>query len=100
MYIMLNLINITQARKSLSSLIREVSSQKKRYVLIRDSIPQAVIVPYDEYQDQQENWQLEMKKIMSEGKKSFKKWLKKERIKTPKNEKQALEIINKTSRSN
>ena len=88
-----NLINITQARNNLSQLIDEVFSRKKTYVLLRDSVPQAVVIPYDEYKLQEEQWQKEIEKLMTKGKKLFGQWLKKEKIKTPKKEDEIYRII-------
>lgn len=94
---MLNLINITQARNNLSKLIKEVAGRRKTYVLIRDSVPQAVIVPYDEYQLQGEKWQEEVEELMEKGKKVFKKWLKKEKVKPPRSESEAIQIVNQVA---
>lgn len=94
---MLNLINITQARNNLSKLIEEVFSRKKSYVLIRDSIPQAVIIPYDEYRLQEEEWQKETEKLMSKGRKTFRQWLKKAKIKPPKTEDEIYQIIDQVA---
>lgn len=97
---MLNLINLTQARNSLSKLIDEVFTRKKTYVLIRDSIPQAVIVPYDEYKLQEEKWQEEMEELMNKGKKVFRQWLKEKRMKFPKSEDEAYQIIDQVAGRN
>ena len=92
-----NLINITQARNNLSQLIDEVFSRKKTYVLLRDSIPQAVVIPYDEYKLQEEQWQEEMGKLMTGGKKLFKQWLKKGKMKTPKSEDGIYRIVDQVA---
>lgn len=94
---MLNLINITQARNNLSKLIEEVFSRKKTYVLIRDSIPQAVIIPYDEYRSQEEGWQKEIEELMTKGRKTFRLWLKKTKMKFPKSEDEAYQIVNQVA---
>lgn len=93
---MLNLVNLTQARNNLSKLIEEVFAQKKTFVLIRDSIPQAVIIPYREYQTQQEKWQEEIEKLMDKGEKIFKQWLKKRKMKFPK-ENEVYQIIDQVA---
>ena len=92
-----NLINITQARNNLSQLIDEVFSRKKTYVLLRDSIPQAVIIPYGEYKLQEEQWQEEIEKLMISGKKLFRQWLKKGKVKTPKSEDEIYQIVDQVA---
>jgi len=74
------LISVTDARNNLSNLINQVSRQKKRVILLRKSKPQAVIIPYDEAQRAEENWQAEFKKLVAEAKPNFNHWLKKQRI--------------------
>lgn len=97
---MLNLINLTQARNNLSRLVEEVFSAKKTYILIRDSIPQAVIIPYDQYLSAEEKWQETMNKLMEKGKKTFKDWLAKNKKRYPKTEDETYEIINQLARRN
>lgn len=92
---MLNLVNVTQARNNLSKLIEEVFVAQKTYVVVRDSIPQAVIIPYPEYQSKEEKWQEEVEKLMKKGKNIFASWLKKEKIKKPATEDEIYQIINK-----
>lgn len=92
-----NLVNLTQARNNLSKLIEEISSKKRTYILIRDSIPQAVIIPWDEYKLQEEKWQEEVEKLMNKGRKLFKKWAKKGKIKIPESEDEVYQIIDQTA---
>ena len=90
-----NLINITQARSNLSSIIDEVAKKGKKFVLIRNSIPQAAIIPYEEMVEQEKTWQNEVKKMMIQGKKRFKQWLKEKGISQKKfSEENIYEIIN------
>ncbi|MCG2686316.1 type II toxin-antitoxin system Phd/YefM family antitoxin [Candidatus Parcubacteria bacterium] len=92
-----NLINITQARNNLSQLIDEVSNRKKTYVLLRDSVPQAAIVPYEEYKLQEERWQEEAEKLMAKGEKSFKQWLKKRKMAVPRGEDEVYQIVDQVA---
>ena len=92
-----NLINITQARNNLSQLIDEVSGRKKTYVLLRDSVPQAAIVPYEEYKLQEERWQEEAEKLMAKGEKSFKQWLKKRKMAVPRGEDEVYQIVDQVA---
>jgi prevent-host-death family protein len=90
-----NLINFTQARNNLSKVIDEVVLQKREYILIRDSTPAAVIIPYDQYQKQEEQWREEFNKAMIKARKQFKKYLKKKGIRYPKTEEEMYELVNK-----
>lgn len=92
---MINLINITQTRNNLSAIIGNVYTKNYRYVVIRDSIPQAVIIPYADYQAKEEKWQDEFRKILDEGPEIFAKWLKKNKIEKPKTEEEMYEVVNK-----
>jgi len=92
-----NIINITQVRNNLSSLIKDVFLQKKTYILIRDSIPQAVISPYEDYQAKEEEWKKEMQSLMTKGKKIFTKYLSRKKMKTPKSENETYKIIDKVA---
>jgi len=48
---------------------------KKPVILIRDSLPQAVIIPYELYQKQEQEWEKEFLKLMERSKR-FKNYLK------------------------
>ena len=99
-FTMLNLINITQARNNLSKLIDEIVEKKQPAILIRESVPQVAIIPYEQYQQQEEKWQDEFRKIMKDSKKRFKVYLKNKGVKYPKTEEEMYEIIDKiTGRS-
>lgn len=94
---MLNLINITQARNNLSKLIDDIVEKKQPAILIRESVPQVAIIPYEQYQQQEKD---DFDKAVSGLRKGFRKYLKKQGIPYPKTEKQMYEIINKiTGRS-
>lgn len=90
-----NLINLTQARNNLSKLIDEVALEKKEYILIRDSLPQVVIIPYEQYQRKEEEWQDEFEKLMADSRRRFKAYLKKKGIKYPKTEEEMYALVNK-----
>jgi len=92
-----NLINLTQARNNLSKVIDEVASQKKEYILIRNSIPQAVLIPYNQYQMQEERWEDEFEEAMKKARIQFKKYLKKRKIPYPKTEEEMYELVNKAT---
>jgi prevent-host-death family protein len=92
-----NLINFTQARNNLSKVIDEVVLQKREYILIRDSTPAAVIIPYDQYQKQEEKWEKEFERLMADSRKRFKAYLKKKGIKYPQTEEKMYELVNKVT---
>jgi len=89
-----NLINLTQARNNLSKLIDEVVSKKKPYILIRDSSPQAVIIPYDQYQKEEEEWEKDFNELIKKSRRRFKNLLKKKKIRFPKTEEKMYELVN------
>jgi prevent-host-death family protein len=92
-----NLINLTKARNNLSQLIDEVALQKREYILIRNSLPQAVLIPYDQYQNREEEWQDNFKRLMGDSRKQFRTYLKKKGIKYPKTEEEMYELVNKAT---
>ena len=92
-----NLINLTQARNNLSQVITDVALRKKEYILIRNSFPQAVLIPYDRYQKEEEKWQGEFEEAMEDAKKQFKKYLKRKKIPYPKTEEEMYEFVNKAT---
>lgn len=73
------IISITQARNSLSSIIDAVVQKGKRFILVRNSVPTAVIFPYEEaLKDEvtkEETWKKQIKKAMRQSRYYFKKWL-------------------------
>ncbi|OGY17451.1 MAG: hypothetical protein A2784_02770 [Candidatus Chisholmbacteria bacterium RIFCSPHIGHO2_01_FULL_48_12] len=75
---MLNLISITDARNNLSRFVKEVSQKGKKYVLVRDSVPEAVVMPYQDYVKQEEEekelWQFRFDRLIKEARKAFRKW--------------------------
>ncbi|MBI5122627.1 type II toxin-antitoxin system Phd/YefM family antitoxin [Candidatus Roizmanbacteria bacterium] len=97
---MINLINITQARQNLSNLITEVVETKKAKIIIRESTPQVVLIPYEQYLEQEQNWDREFEKAKESVNKQFKQYLKQKNITYPDTEKKIYEVINKlTGRS-
>lgn len=92
---MLNFINITQARNNLSRLIDKVVNEKNLVVLIRESKPQAVIISYERYEQQENEWKEEFEKVILKLRREFKKSLKKKGIPYPKTEEEMYELANK-----
>lgn len=76
----------------------EVVEKGKRFILIRDSFPQAAIVPYDDLIKEEENWQREFQKLAAETKPYFRNWLKKNKIRAKDlTEEKLYGLINKTA---
>jgi len=95
---MFNIINVTQARENLSLIISQVARKKKRFILIRDSLPQAVIIPYEEIIKEEEGWQKEVEQLMDKGEKKFQVWLKANKTPSKKiSEEDVYEIIDKAT---
>ena len=78
-------------------MIEDVAVRKKAYILIRNSIPQAVLIPYDRYQQEEEKWDDEFEGAMKTARKQFKTYLQKNKIPYPKTEKDMYEFVNKTT---
>lgn len=94
---MLNVISITQARQNLSQLIDEIVATQQPRVLIRESRPEAVIVPYNQYAKEKENWNREFMRLQTEARAQFKAHLAKQNIPYPKTEEAMYAIIDKIS---
>ena len=94
---MLQIINITDARSNLGKLIQKIKTTKEPIVIIQDSTPSVVIYPYDDIAKREEEreqlFQLKFQKIFREGEKSFKKYIQKKSIRSPRSENEAYSII-------
>jgi len=95
---MQQIVNITQARNDLSNLVSTVAKNNKPVVIVRDSMPEAVLVPYIEYMqsgaDKEKLWKLQFEKLLKEGKKAFRAWAKKRNIDVDKlTEEEVYELI-------
>jgi len=95
-----NLINATQARNNFSSLLNKVMNEQKSYIVIRDSVPQAVVIPYKQYLLQEQNWDEEFDKTTKALKTQFKKRILKSQLSYPKTEEQMYELVNKATGRN
>ena len=77
---MQQILNITQTRNNLSSIVSRVASKKNEVIIIRDSTPEAVLVPYSKYIQQYEaknrEWKKRFNHLLMQGKKSFRVWAK------------------------
>ena len=97
---MQQILNITEVRNNLSSLVSRISRENKPIVIIRDSMPEAVIVSYREFQkneaEREKLWRQEFEKLRKVGKKHFRKWAKKKNIDIDKlTEEEVYDLIDK-----
>ena len=94
---MLQVINIAQARQNLSRLIDEIVRTQEPRVLIRESRPQAVVVPYEQYVKTEANWKAEFTGLIKKNQNAFKALLKKQKKTYPKTEQEMYELIDRVS---
>lgn len=94
---MQQIVNITQARNNLAKLVEKVKTTKQPIVIVQDSFPSVVLYPYDEAikneQRKEELFKKELDELLVEGKKMFKKYLKKRGITKKLTEEEAYEMI-------
>ncbi len=94
---MLQIINVTDARKNFAKLIESVKSSKKPVIVIQDSSPSVVIYPYEEIvkkeAEQDQLFQMQFERLFAQGRKSFANYLKENKIKKPQTEEEAYTII-------
>lgn len=95
-----NLINVTQARNNFSSLLDNITNKQESYIVIRDSIPQAVVIPYKQYLRQEQNWTDDFDKTVEELKIQFRKKLIVQKASYPKTEEEMYELVNKATGRN
>ena len=94
---MIQIVNISDARNNFAKLIKKIKETKKPVVIVQDSIPSAVIYPYEEAfkkdEEKEQLFQLKFKEVFAEGEKAFKRYLKKKDTKTPQTEQDAYSVI-------
>jgi prevent-host-death family protein len=94
---MLQIINISDARSNLAQLIQKVRDTKKPVVIVQDSMPSVVMYPYEDIEKREEEtnqlFQAKFQKVFNEGKKSFGRYLAKNKKKAPKTEEEAYTLI-------
>lgn len=94
---MVQLVGISKARSNLAGLIQKVKSTRTPVVILQDSSPSVVLYPYDEIikrdEEKEELFTMRFQEIYKEGKKSFKRYLKKNNLQPPRTEEEAYKII-------
>lgn len=85
---MQQIINITNARNNLSQLISEVAAKETEVVIIRDSIPEAVLLPYSRFSrivaEKEDAWKLRFGRLMEAGRRTGRQWARKRGLKLEK----------------
>ena len=72
-------VSVTKARANLKQLIDAVVARKTRVVLVRESKPEVVLVPYSDIVEQEiseQEWQTRWDEALMEGKKAGRRWAK------------------------
>lgn len=81
---MQQIISITDARKQLSQLVAATAQQGTEVIIVRDSVPEAVLMPYSQIlkQESERNklWGLRFDRLLARGKQAGKLWAKKNKI--------------------
>lgn len=92
---MTQLVNITQARNNLSKLIDDIVEKNNSVILIRESTPQAVIIPYTQFKKQEQEWDDKFEEVRKQLRQKFRYYLKRKGIPYPKSETQMYDLIDK-----
>lgn len=78
---MQQIVNITSARNNLSRLVAQVAKTQQPVVIVRDSMPEAVLMSYDRVlttsQKQDRLWNLRWDQLMRAGRRFGTQWAKK-----------------------
>ncbi len=76
---MLKIIGVTEARARLRAILSELRESGQAVILARDSKPEAVLVPYEEYVRSQEQaqalWNLRFEAALRKSHGAFREWL-------------------------
>lgn len=70
------IVNATYARNNFRTLLDQVVKQGKRFILVRDSTPQAVMIPYQEMLEKDEMFNERFDQAIEKSRKYFLEWLK------------------------
>lgn len=77
-------MSVTDVRKNLSQLVKQVANGGKQIVIVTDSAPKAVLFPYEDFQRLEEArvkaWQTDIDAMLKVGKVAGKTWAKKKGI--------------------
>lgn len=76
---MVKIIGVTEARARLREILSELRESGQAVILTRDSKPEAVIVPYEEYVRSQEQaralWNVRFEVALQKSRAAFRQWL-------------------------
>lgn len=94
---MRSFVSITTARNKLSQLVNGAVQKQEEYVLLRDSQPQAVLIPWETYRLREERWQEEVKTLLAKGQKLFRKWRRQNKLSKTPAEDALYQLVNQTA---
>lgn len=81
---MQQMISISDARKNLSQLVADVTRDDLSVIIIRDSVPEAVLMPYKRILENEKSqkilWTKKWDELLSIGIKQGQKWAKKKKL--------------------
>lgn len=81
---MQQIMNITDVRKNLSSIVAGLAMRNASVVIVRDSRPEAVLFPYNkllgDIKEKEELWKFRFERLLKVGKKTGAAWAKKKGI--------------------
>ena len=73
------IIGITNARNNIKEIVDAISDRNETYIVTRDSVPEAVIVPYSKYMENKKLLEkiaeLQYESLMKKSKSQLKEWL-------------------------
>ncbi|MBC7334182.1 MAG: type II toxin-antitoxin system Phd/YefM family antitoxin [Actinobacteria bacterium] len=73
------IIGITETRNKIKDLINKVSEEKEVFIITRDSKPEAVVMPYEEYlknkKDVEEAKKIKFENTLEKIRSNFSEWL-------------------------
>lgn len=76
---MIKIVGVTEARARLRAILSELRESGQPVILARDSKPEAVIIPYNEYVRSQEQaqalWNLRFEAALRKSHAAFRQWL-------------------------
>lgn len=85
---MQQIVSITDARNNLSQLVSQVAAREMEVVIIRDSIPEAVLLPYSRISravaEKEDIWKLRFGRLMKAGRRTGRQWARKSGLKLEK----------------
>lgn len=70
------IVSVTYARNNLRALLDQIVKQGSRFILVRGSVPEAAIIPYEDILQKDQIWNERFEKAIKQSQNYFLKWLK------------------------